>query len=66
MEEKIRQIAERLKGLREVLDVSISDAAGTCNITEDEYRRYESGKTDIPVSILLLPASKNLNQLRCT
>ena len=52
MEEQIRQIAERLKGLREVLDVSVSDAAKACGITEAEYQKYETGKVDIPVSIL--------------
>lgn len=52
MEEQIRQIAERLKGLREVLDVSVSDAANTCGITTEQYLAYESGKIDIPVSVL--------------
>jgi len=52
MEEQIRQIAERLKGLREVMDVSVEDAAQTCGITIDQYLGYESGKIDIPVSVL--------------
>lgn len=52
MEEQIRQIAERLKGLREVMDVSVEDAATTCGISVVQYMAYESGKIDIPVSIL--------------
>lgn len=52
MEEQIKQIAERLKGLRDVLDVSIADAAQACGVSVEDYQKYESGKTDIPVSIL--------------
>ena len=52
MEEQIRQIAERLRGLREVLNISVDDAAKTCSIGVEKYLEYESGKSDIPVSIL--------------
>jgi transcriptional regulator with XRE-family HTH domain len=52
MEEQIKQIAERLKGLREVMEVTIEDAATACGITVEQYRAYESGNIDIPVSIL--------------
>ncbi len=52
MEEQIRLIAERLKGLREVLDISVEDAAATCGIEDKKYLEYESGNVDIPVSVL--------------
>lgn len=52
MEEQIRQIAERLRGLREVLEITAEDAANTCGIGIEKYLEYESGKADIPVSIL--------------
>jgi mannose-6-phosphate isomerase-like protein (cupin superfamily) len=52
MEEQIRLIAERLKGLREVLNISIPEAAKVCGIEEEKYLEYESGKVDIPVSLL--------------
>ncbi len=52
MEETIRQIAERLRGLREVLEISPEEAAQTCAITVEQYLGYEGGKIDIPVSIL--------------
>lgn len=52
MEEQIRLIAERLRGLREVLDISVADAAATCSIEEEKYREYETGEVDIPVSVL--------------
>ena len=52
MEEQIRLIAARLKGLREVLDIPVADAAATCGIEEKKYMEYESGEVDIPVSVL--------------
>ncbi|MDR3253137.1 MAG: XRE family transcriptional regulator [Tannerella sp.] len=52
MNEEIRQIAERLKGLRDVMEISVEDMAQTCNITADEYRLIETGTVDISVSLL--------------
>lgn len=52
MNDQIRQIAERLKGLRESLDLSVSEMARQTKRTEDEIRQYESGTTDIPMSFL--------------
>jgi len=52
MEEQIKQIADRLRGMREVLEISDIEAATTCAITRKQYLNYESGEVDIPVSIL--------------
>jgi len=52
MNEEIKQIAERLKGLRDVMDVTVEDIAGVCGISRDEYIKLESGTVDISVSIL--------------
>ncbi|MFV0590809.1 MAG: helix-turn-helix domain-containing protein [Draconibacterium sp.] len=52
MNEQIREIAMRLSGLREVLNIPVEEMAATCNISEEEYRRYESGNTDIPIGVL--------------
>lgn len=52
MNEEIKQIAERLKGLRESLEISIEDMAKTCQISPEEYAKFESGTVDISVSIL--------------
>jgi transcriptional regulator with XRE-family HTH domain len=57
METDIKQIAERLKGLREDLDLTPDDCAGACGITPELYENYESGKTDIPVTFLIHFAS---------
>ena len=58
MSDDIKMIAERLKGLREVVEVSVREAADTCGISPEEYKAYEEGNTDIPVSILHSMAKK--------
>jgi len=52
MNEEIKQIAERLKGLRDVLELSTDDVAGVCGISPEKYSELESGTVDISVSIL--------------
>lgn len=52
MDEQIRQIAERLKGLRDALDLDMDEVAEGCGITVDEYRALESGESDLSVSLL--------------
>ena len=52
MNEQIKQIAQRLKGLREVLELTITEIAIECDIAPETYSGYESGEKDIPVSFL--------------
>ncbi len=52
MNEQIRQIAARLRGLRDVLDISEEEMAKCCQLSVDEYRKIESGTVDISVSTL--------------
>jgi len=66
MEEQIKQIADRLREMREVLEIATDDAATTCAVTTEQYLNYESGEIDIPVSILHRMAQKynfNLSSL---
>ena len=58
MNEEIKAVADRLIGLREIMDVSVEEAAGVCNISAVQYRTYESGKVDIPVGVLQSMAHK--------
>lgn len=52
MNEHIKEIAERLRGLRDVLDIDVSEVAQLCGITAEQYNEYESGEADIPVGML--------------
>jgi mannose-6-phosphate isomerase-like protein (cupin superfamily) len=52
MNEQIRQIAERLVGLRDALEVEVEEIAAVCNLPVEEYLLLESGTVDISVSVL--------------
>jgi len=52
MNAQIEQIAQRLKGLRDALDISVEEIAQKSGVTVEEYTRFESGKSDIPMSFL--------------
>ena len=48
----IEQVAKRLRGLRDALELSSAEIASKCGISEDLYNEYENGVKDIPVSFL--------------
>lgn len=52
MNEQIRQIAERLAGLRDALEITPEEIAKVCNLTVEQYLKLESGTVDISVSVL--------------
>ncbi len=58
MDEQIRQIAERLRGLREVLELKVEEVAKDCDLSVEEYNKAESGESDISVSMLQKIARK--------
>lgn len=52
MNDQIQEIAQRLRGLRDALNISVNEIAEVCHVSEEEYTGYESGNNDIPVSVL--------------
>ena len=58
MNEQIKQIAERLAGLRDALEITPKEIASVCNISTEDYLRLESGNVDISVSLLHQIAQK--------
>lgn len=58
MSEAIQQIAERLRGLRDVLEISVEEMAEVCHLTPEEYLRLESGTEDISIDMLHTIARK--------
>jgi transcriptional regulator with XRE-family HTH domain len=53
MDTLIREIALRIKGLRELLELSEEEMAQVTGVTVDEYRRYERGEDDFPFTFLM-------------
>ncbi len=58
MSEQVKQIAARIKDLREISGISADDLAKSLNIPVETYIGYESGNSDIPVSLLYEIANK--------
>ncbi len=52
MNDQLKQIGERLKGLREALELSPETVAKQCNVSLQDYLDYENGKKDISISNL--------------
>jgi len=49
---ELNQIPKRIKELREILEIPVEDISRLINLSSDEYREYEDGKKDIPISLL--------------
>ena len=58
MDEQLKQIGERLKGLRDVLDIPVSEMAETIGISAEKYEKIEAGELDITISNLMKIAKK--------
>lgn len=57
MNDYIRQISDRIRELREILDISAVDVSERLGVSVDEYLAYENGSKDIPISMLYEVAS---------
>ena len=65
MNEQIKQIAERLRGLRDVLELTAEDIARDSDISAEEYRLAETGDYDISVSMLQKIAALTSSTHKC-
>lgn len=50
--EQIKQIAQRIKYLRDALDMTEQEVADAIHLPLDEYIAYENGEKDIPISVI--------------
>ncbi len=50
--DKLREIALRIKEMREIIGLSISEMAEKTEVTAEEYASYEDGKIDFPFSFI--------------
>ena len=55
MDEQLKQIGERLRGLRDVLDIPVSEMAETIGISSEKYEKIEAGEMD----------DEDCQQIRC-
>jgi transcriptional regulator with XRE-family HTH domain len=58
MKEKMKEIALRIKELRDLSGISIQEISDYLGISPEEYQKYEEGVVDISASILFEIAQK--------
>ena len=58
MDEQLKQIGERLRGLRDVLDIPATEVAEVIGISTEKYEKIERGEADITISNLMKIAHK--------
>jgi len=58
VDEQLKQIGERLRGLRDVLDIPVSEMAETIGLSSEKYEMIEKGEADITISNLMKIAKK--------
>jgi len=58
MNEKLISVSERIKELREILEISALDFAKDAEIPFETYSKYEKGELDIPISVLYTIANR--------
>jgi len=52
MQDKIKQVADRIRELREIQGRDAAEVASQLGLTTERYVSYESGQVDIPVGVL--------------
>ena len=52
MNSQVQQIVDRIKELREILEVTQQQVADAVKVPIDEYVKYENGVSDIPIGVL--------------
>jgi len=58
MKENSGSPPQRIKELREILEISALDMAKDIDISYDTYKKYEEGELDIPISVLYTIAGR--------
>lgn len=58
MKENLQLIAERIKDMREIMEISAQEMAEVTGMSLEEYLEYESGKIDFSFSFLYTVADK--------
>ncbi|MCR5181011.1 MAG: XRE family transcriptional regulator [Bacteroidaceae bacterium] len=53
MDDQLKQIGERLRGLRDALDIPAQEVAEVCELPLETYEQIERGEADITISKLM-------------
>lgn len=58
MQEKIKEIAARVREMREISEIPVKEMAEYLQVSNETYQNFENGNEDIPASILFEIAHK--------
>lgn len=58
MEMRIREIAERIKGLREMMGITVEEMAAVTGVSVEDYTAMESGSSDLTFTFLMKSAQR--------
>ncbi len=58
MRENAKDIAQRIRGLRDDLGISLADMAAAVHVSPEQFARYETAAEDIPASVLTEVAAR--------
>ncbi len=58
MLDEIKMIADRVREMRDILEIEVSEMAEKIGVSEEQYLQYENAEDDIPVGKLYLMASE--------
>ena len=50
--DKLKEVAKRIREMREICDITETDMAKKTEVTLDEYRAYENGELDFPFTFI--------------
>ena len=53
MSDTVKQVAMRILDLREISDYTVEEMAEALEVPVEEYRKYQSGEEDMPISFLV-------------
>lgn len=58
MIDEIKMIADRVREMRDILEIDVKDIAEKIGVSEEQYLQYENAEDDIPVGKLYLMAAE--------
>ena len=58
MQTRVKEIAERIKGLREIMEFTPEEVAQAVGVSTEEYLKHENGETDFNFTFLYKCADK--------
>ena len=50
--DKLKEVAKRIREMREICDITETDMAKKTEVSLEDYRAYENGELDFPITFI--------------